>query len=69
MRRTISSRWTTAIASRDGDQVLDLERGQRAADLVERGLYRSSVASAWFARDRMAAESSRTCRGRSRTGR
>ena len=38
IRRTISSRCSDRGDVADGDQVLDLQRGQRAGDLVEAGL-------------------------------
>ena len=62
MRRTISSRCTTATASRTVTRSSISSAESVPLTSSSRSLYRSSVANAWLARDRIAAESSMTCR-------
>jgi hypothetical protein len=62
IRRTISSRCTTATASRTVTRSSISNADSVPETSSSRSLYRSSVANAWFARDRIAAESSNTCR-------
>src|SRR6202044_1861992 len=66
MRRTISSRWATTVTSR-AVATSSISCAVRVPDTSSsRSLYRSSVARAWLARDRIAAESSSTYRAPSR---
>ena len=62
MRRTISRRWATAVTSRTVTRSSISSAESVPATSSRRSLYRSRVASAWFARDRIAADSSRTRR-------
>ena len=62
IRRTISSRCATAETSRTVTRSSISSAESVPATSSSRSLYRSRVASAWLARDRIAAESSRTRR-------
>ena len=62
MRRTISSSWSTEVTSRTVTRS-SISRASRPAEVsLRRALYRSRVASAWFARARIASLGSMTWR-------
>ncbi len=62
IRRTISRRCATAVTSRTVTRSSISRADSVPATSSRRSLYRSSVASAWLARDRIAEDSSRTRR-------
>ena len=66
MRRTISRRWATAVTSRTVARSSISSAVSAPETSSSRSLYRSRVASAWLARDKMAAEPSSTYRVPSR---